>query len=166
MLVGFDNKGGWAAVLNADANLADVMDVSLAGRMSTIGFGSVEDRVQQRSIEEIKQYSVATNVQLGKMMPKKWNMQIPMSYSYGEEFRDPKYDPQFQDVELKDALDKNPNSKNAQDYTRRKSISFINVKKNKNPESKKKPKFYDVENFSVSYAHNEEFHKDYNIKNM
>ncbi|WP_299155927.1 cell surface protein SprA [uncultured Tenacibaculum sp.] len=162
--VGFDNKGGWAAVVNADANLADVMNVSLAGRMSTIGFGNVEDRVQQRSIEEIKQYSVATNVQLGKMMPKKWNMQVPMSYSYGEEFRDPKYDPQFQDVELKDALDKNPNSKNAQDYTRRKSISFINVKKNKNPESKKKPKFYDVENFSVSYAHNEEFHKDYNIE--
>ena len=162
--VGFDNKGGWAAVLNADANLADVMDVSLAGRMSTIGFGNVEDRVQQRSIEEIKQYSVATNIQLGKMMPKKWGMQIPMSYSYGEEFRDPKYDPQFQDVALEDALDKNPNSKNAQDYTRRKSISFINVKKNKNPESKKKPKFYDVENLSVSYAHNEEFHKDYNIE--
>ena len=162
--VGFDNKGGWAAVLNADANLADVMDVSLAGRMSTIGFGSVEDRVQQRSIEEIKEYSVATNVQLGKMMPQNWNMQIPMSYSYGEEFRDPKYDPQFQDVKLADALDKNPNSKNSQDYTRRKSISFINVKKNKNPKSKKKPKFYDVENISVSYAHNEEFHKDYNIE--
>ncbi|CAM1334480.1 cell surface protein SprA [Tenacibaculum aestuariivivum] len=163
-VVGFDNKGGWAAVVNADANLADVMDISLAGRMSTIGFGNVEDRVQQRSIEEIKQYSVATNIQLGKMMPKKWHIQLPMSYSYGEEFRDPKYDPQFQDIELKDALDKNPNSKNAQDYTRRKSISFINVKKNKNPESKKQPKFYDVENVSVSYAHNEEFHKDYNIE--
>ncbi|CAM1345870.1 T9SS outer membrane translocon Sov/SprA [Tenacibaculum crassostreae] len=162
--VGFDNKGGWAAVVNADANMADVLDVSLAGRMSTVGFGNVEDRVQQRSIEEIKQYSVATNVQLGKMMPKKWNMQVPMSYTYGEEFRDPKYDPQFQDVELKDAIDKNPNSKNAQDYTRRKSISFINVKKNRNPESKKKPKFYNVENFSASYAHSEEFHKDYNIE--
>ncbi|WP_408024543.1 T9SS outer membrane translocon Sov/SprA [Tenacibaculum sediminilitoris] len=162
--VEFDNKGGWAAVVNADANMADVLDISLAGRMSTVGFGNVEDRVQQRSIEEIKQYSIATNVQLGKMMPKKWNMQVPMSYSYGEEFRDPKYDPQFQDVPLEDAVDKNPNSKNSQDYTRRKSISFINVKKNRNPESKKKPKFYDVENFSASYSHSEEFHKDYNIE--
>ncbi len=163
-VVGFDNKGGWAAVVNADANFADVMNVSLGGRMSTIGFGNVEDRVQQRSLEEVKQYDVATNVQLGKMMPPKWNLQVPMSLSYGEEFRDPKYDPQFQDVELKDALDKNPNSKNAQDYTRRKSISFINVKKNRNPESKKKQKFYDVENLSVSYSFNEEFHKDYNIE--
>ena len=163
-VVGFDNKGGWATVISADANLADVMDVSLAGRMSTIGFGSIEDRVQQRSIEEIKQYSVTTNIQLGKMMPKKWNIQLPMNYSYGEEFRNPKYDPQFQDIELEDALGKNPNSKNAQDYTRRKSISFINVKKNKNPESKKTPKFYDVANVSVSYAHNEELHRDYNIE--
>ncbi|SOS76000.1 cell surface protein SprA [Tenacibaculum piscium] len=163
-VVGFDNKGGWATVVNADANLADVMDVSLAGSMSTIGFGSIEDRVQQRSIEETKQYSVATNIQVGKMMPPKWNMQVPMSYSYGEEFRDPKYDPQFQDIELKEALDKNPNSKNSQDYTRRKSISFINVKKNKNPKSTQKPKFYDVENLSVSYAHNEELHRDYNIE--
>ncbi|CAL2090197.1 T9SS translocon protein precursor SprA [Tenacibaculum sp. 190524A02b] len=171
--VGFDNKGGWAAVVNADANLADVMDISLGGRMSTIGFGNVEDRVQQRSIEEVKQYNVATNVQLGKMMPKKWGMQIPMSYSYGEEFRDPKYDPQFQDVTIEQARDAANNSgnekakeniANAQDYTRRKSISFINVKKNRNPESKKKQKFYDVENLSVSYSFNEEYHKDYNIK--
>ncbi|TYP99662.1 protein involved in gliding motility SprA [Tenacibaculum adriaticum] len=167
--VGFDNKGGWAAVLNVDANFADVADVSLAGRMSTVGFGNVEDRVQERSIEETKQYNVATNVQLGKMMPKKWNMQVPMSYAYGEEFADPKYDPQYQDVELADALDSGSdqvkqNSQNAQDYTRRKSISFINVKKNKNPESKEKPKFYDVENLSVSYSFNEEFHKDYNIE--
>ncbi|MGG8496354.1 cell surface protein SprA [Tenacibaculum sp. TC6] len=171
--VGFDNKGGWAAVLSADANLADVMNVSLGGRMSTIGFGNVEDRVQQRSIEEVKQYNVATNVQLGKMMPKKWNMQVPMSYSYGEEFRDPKYDPQLQDVTIqqaRDAAETTGNEKakenvaNAQDYTRRKSISFINVKKNRNPESKKKEKFYDVENFSVSYSFNEEFHKDYNVE--
>ncbi|TCI84449.1 T9SS outer membrane translocon Sov/SprA [Tenacibaculum sp. M341] len=175
--VDFDNDGGWAAVLNADANLADVADVSLAGRMSTVGFGNVDQRVQERSLEEAKQYNVSTNVQLGKMMPKKWNMQVPMSYSYGEEFVDPKFDPQSQDIELskaRDVLNNAPasaqrdkaleNLNNAQDYTRRKSISFINVKKNRNPKSDKKPKFYDVENFSASYSFNEEFHKDYNIE--
>ncbi|WP_442265069.1 cell surface protein SprA [Tenacibaculum sp. ZS6-P6] len=167
--VGFDNKGGWAAVLNADANFADVADVTLAGSMSTVGFGNVDQRVQERSLEENKQYSVATNVQLGKMMPKKWNMQVPMSYSYGEQFIDPKFDPQYQDVELADAKASGSdqvkrNAENAQDYTRRKSISFINVKKNRNPKSDKKPKFYDVENVSVSYAFNEEFHRDYNIQ--
>lgn len=167
--VGFDNQGGGAAVLNADANFADVIDLSLAGRISTIGFGNVDQRVQERSLKETKQYNVATNVQLGKMMPKKWNVQVPMSYSYGEEFIDPKFDPQYQDVELSAAKQSGSdqvkrNAENAQDYTRRKSISFINVKKNRNTKSDKKPKFYDVENIAVSYSFSEEFHRDYNIK--
>ncbi len=162
---GFDNKGGWAAVVSADANFADVADFSVTGRMQTIGFGNVEDRVNQRSLEETKQYDFSTNINLGKvLMPKKWGVQLPMSYSFGEEFRDPKFDPQYQDVKFADAKNVNPNSKNSQDYTSRKSISFNNVKKNRNPESTKKPKPYDVENFSASYAYSEEFHKDYNIE--
>jgi cell surface protein SprA len=162
---GFDNKGGWAAVVSADASFADVADFSVTGRMQTIGFGNVEDRVNQRSLEETRQYDFSTNIDLGKVLtPKKWGIQLPMSYSFGEEFRDPKFDPQYQDVKFADAKDVNPNSKNSQDYTSRKSISFNNVKKNRNPQSEKKPKPYDVENFSVSYAYAEEFHKDYNVE--
>ena len=162
---GFDNKGGWAAVINADANFADVANVSLAGSMSTIGFGNVGDRVNQRSLDETKQYDVATTINLGKVLtPENWGIQLPMSYSIGEKFIDPKFDPQYQDVVLKDALEQNPNSEFSRDYTKRTSISFINVKKNRNPNSTKKPKFYDVENVSVSYSHNKEFHRDYNIK--
>ena len=161
---GFDNKGGWAAVVNAGANFADLANVSVAGRVQTIGFGNVEDRVNQRSIEETKQYDISTNINLGKMLPKSWGVELPMSYSVGEEFRDPKYDPQYQDVKFADAVEVNPNSKNSQDYTLRKSISFNNVRKNRNPETTKKPQIYDVENFSVSYAFSEEFHKDYNIE--
>ena len=161
---GFDNKGGWAAVINADANFADLADISVTGRMQTIGFGNVEDRVNQRSIEETRQYDISTNINLGKMMPKNWGVQLPMSYSIGEEFRDPKYDPQYQDVKFADAKEVNPNSINSQDYTLRKSISFNNVKKNRNPESTKKPKPYDIENFSVTYAFSEEYRKNYNIE--
>ncbi len=163
----FDNDGGWAAVLNADANFADVATVSVSGRMQTIGFGNVSDRVTQRSLDETKQYDISTSVELGKVFtPKKWGIQLPMSYSVGEEFVNPKYDPQYQDVKLADARDVNPNSKFSNSYTKRTSISFMNVKKNRNPQSKRKPRFYDVENLSVSYAHNKEFHRDYNIENF
>ncbi|PQJ68969.1 T9SS outer membrane translocon Sov/SprA [Polaribacter butkevichii] len=162
---GFDNQGGWAAVLNADANFADVANVSLSGSMSTVGFGNVEERVNQRSLDETKQYDVATTINLGKVLtPKDWGIQLPMSYSVGEVYIDPKYDPQFQDVELADALGENENSEFSRDYTKRTSISFTNVKKNRNPNSTKKPKFYDVENLAVSYAHNKEFQRNYNIK--
>ena len=161
----FDNKGGWAGVLNADANFADVANVSLATRMSTVGFGNVGDRVNQRSLDETRQYDIATTIHLGKVLtPKNWGIQLPMSYSIGETFIDPKFDPQYQDVALKDAITQNPNSEFSRDYTKRTSISFTNVKKNRNPNSTKKPKFYNVENLSVSYAHNKEFHRDYNIQ--
>ncbi|MGJ8743330.1 cell surface protein SprA [Polaribacter sp.] len=161
----FDNKGGWAAVVNADANFADVANVSLSGSMSTVGFGNVEDRVGQRSLDETKEYDVSTSINLAKVLtPQKWGLQIPMSYSTGEKFIDPQYDPQYQDVKLEDALEQNSNSEFSRDYTKRTSISFINVKKNRNPNTTKKPKFYDVENVSVSYAHNTETHRDYNVQ--
>ena len=60
---------------DADANFADLADISVTGRMQTIGFGNVEDRVNQRSIEETRQYDISTNINLGKMMPKKWGVQ-------------------------------------------------------------------------------------------
>jgi cell surface protein SprA len=162
---GFDNKGGWAAVVNADANFADVANVSLAGSMSTVGFGNLEDRVNQRSLDETKQYDITTSINLGKVFtPKKWGIQLPMTYSTGETFIDPKFDPQYQDVKLEDAIGQNPNSAFSRDYTKRTSISFNNVRKNRNPNTAKKPKFYDVENVSVSYAHNRETHRDYNIQ--
>lgn len=162
---GFDNEAGWAAVLNADANFADVANVSLSGSLQTIGFGNVEDRVNQRSLDETKEYDVSTTVNLGKVItPEKWGIQLPMTYSVGEKFIDPKFDPQYQDVLLEDAISQNPNSEFSRDYTKRTSISFINVRKNRNPNSTKKPRFYDIENIAVSYAHNKEFHRDYNIE--
>ena len=65
---GFDNEAGWAAVVNADANFADVANVSLSGSIQTIGFGNVEDRVNQRSLDETKEYDVATTINLGKVI--------------------------------------------------------------------------------------------------
>ncbi|QMU63210.1 MAG: cell surface protein SprA [Flavobacteriaceae bacterium] len=161
---GFDNEGGWAAVVNADANFADIANVNVTGRIQTIGFGNVEDRVNQRSLDEVKQYNITTSVNLGKMMPKNWGVQLPMNYSIGEEFKNPKFDPQYQDVVLSEAAQSNPNSRFSGDYTKRRSISFINVKKNRSSQSTKTPKFYDVENLTASYAFNEEYRRDYNIE--
>jgi len=160
----FDNDGGWAAVVSADANFADFADVAVTGRMETQGFGGIEQRVNERSQEDTKLYDLVTNVNLGQLLPKKWGIQLPLNYSIAEEVRDPKYDPQYQDVLFDDAKNINPNSEKARDYTKRRSISLINVRKQLNPSSDKKQRFYSVENLSVSYAYNETFHKDYNIQ--
>ncbi len=157
----FDNKGGWAANINADGNFADFADISFVGSASSIGFGSIDQRVSERNQEDIKQYNIITNVNLGKLFPKDWGVNLPMNYSTAEEFRDPKYDPQLQDVLFSDA--KNTNSDESRNYTQRTSLSFMNVKKDRtNADKKKRP--YDVENLSVSYAYNQTYHRDYNTK--
>ena len=160
----FDNEGGWAGVISADANIADFADIAVTGRMETKGFGGIDNRVNERSQEDVKLYDLITNVNMGKLLPKKWGIQLPLSYSISEEIQDPKYDPQYQDVLFEEAQEINPNSDKAQDYTKRKSISLMNVRKEYNPDSNKKQRFYNVENLSVSYAYNETFHRDYNVE--
>jgi len=163
----FDNEGGWAAVVSADANFADLMDVSVTGRMSTKGYGNVDQSVNERSQEDVKQYDAVTNLNAGKFLPKNWGIQLPVNFSIGEEVKDPKYDAQYQDIVLEDTNDENsPHRNDAQDYTKRTSISFLNVRKSRNPKSTKKQRFYDVENLAVSYAYNEIYHRDYNVKNF
>ena len=161
----FDNNAGWAAVISADANFADFADVSVTGRIETIGFGGIEQRVNERSQEDSKYYDLVTNIDLGKLLPKNLGVRLPLNYSISEEIHDPKYDPQYQDVLFDDAKDINPNSDKSRDHTKRKSISLIGVRKtrtNNNPD--KKVHFYDIENLSVSYAYNEMKHKDYNVE--
>ncbi len=161
----FDNDGGWAAVVSADANIADFADIAVTGRMETKGFGGIEQRVNERSQEDTKLYDLVTNVNVGKLLPKNWGVSLPLSYSVSEEVKDPKYDSQYQDVLFEDTnLENSPNRESSQDYTKRRSISLINVRKEFNPNSERKQRFYNVENLSVSYAYNETYHRDYNVQ--
>ena len=155
-----NNKGGMAAVSSFDGNLADFATVSASGKMSTIGFGTLDQGPNERSREDLKQYNIVTNMSLGKLLPKKWGVNLPFNYSVGEDFITPKYDPFNQDIELQQLLNvtTNPTDKKnikdrAIDYTRRKSINFIGVKKERG--EKQKQHFYDPENLTLSYSYNE-----------
>ena len=68
-----DNKGGYAAVANLDTNLADFANVSATTRVGTIGFGALEQGPNERSREDVFQYDIVTNVNLGKLLPKNGN---------------------------------------------------------------------------------------------
>ncbi len=164
-----DNEGGWAAILNLDTNFADFANVSATGRMSTAGFGSVDQGPNERSREDVKQYDVVTNINVGQLLPKKWGLQIPFNYGQSEELITPKYDQQYKDLELQTRLDATEDSaerkrikENSEDYTRRKSINFIGVKKARTGESK--PRFYDVENLTLNYSYNKVEHRDFEIE--
>ncbi|MEL1253326.1 cell surface protein SprA [Flavobacterium sp. DGU38] len=164
-----DNKGGMAAILNIDTNMADFATVSATGRKSTIGFGSIEEGANERDREDIQQYNIVTNLNLGKLLPPKWGINLPFNYAIGEEVITPEYDPFNQDIKLEQLLNETTdqaqkdNIKNrAIDYTKRKSINFIGVRKDRAPEQK--AHVYDVENFTFSQSYNQVERHDYEIE--
>jgi cell surface protein SprA len=170
-LAELDNKGGMAAVASLDANMADFATVSATGRLSTFGFGSLEQGPNERSREDIKQYNIVTNFSLGKLLPKKWGINLPFNYAIGEEYITPEYDPFNQDIRLQQLLDNTPdeaeqrNIRNrAIDYTKRQSINFIGVRKERGEEQKSH--FYDPENLTLSYSYNQVERHNYEIENF
>ncbi|WP_425549115.1 cell surface protein SprA [Aquimarina addita] len=163
------NQGGWATVGSMDANIADFATISASGRLSTIGFGGIEQGPNERSNEDIKQYDLTTNVNLGQLLPKKWGIQVPFNYSRGVEVITPQYDPEFLDIELQDRLDNIDNEverdqieEQSIDYTKRESFNVIGLRKDRVGE--KKPKVYDVENFTFSGTYNQTDHHDFEIE--
>lgn len=170
-LTDFDEKGGWAANARVTARLADFGTVTLAGNMSTPGFGSIEKKVSERQKETIKSYDFSSSVELGKFLPEKYNVRVPMYVGYSETRSTPQYNPLDPDILLKPVLN-DVNLEQSirdslkfvtEDYTRRKSINFTNVKKEKT-KGAKKSHVYDIENFAFTYAFNEIFRRNINIE--
>lgn len=166
-----DNQGGYAAVGNLDANLADFANISATSRVSTIGFGGIEEGPNERSREDVFQYDIVTNVNLGQMLPKKWGINLPFNYGISEQTITPKYDPYYQDIELQTLIDQTEDAdqkaeieNRAIDYTKHRSVNFIGVKKDRAPEQKQH--FYDVENLTLSYSYNQTEHHDYEIEDL
>ena len=167
-VAGMDNSKGMAAVLNVDTNFADLATVSATGRTSTIGFGGIEEGPNERSREDVQQYNIVANLSLGKLLPPKWKITLPFNYAIGEEIITPEYDPFNQDIKLNQLLDyttdtaKKDNIKiRAIDYTKRQSINFIGVRKERGEEQK--PHVYDPENFTFSQSFNEVNRHDFEI---
>ncbi|SDC98217.1 T9SS outer membrane translocon Sov/SprA [Williamwhitmania taraxaci] len=166
-LTSFDESGGWAANARTSIKLADLGNVSVAGSIIKAGFGSIESNVNERSKENIYQYDVASNFELGRFFPDKLGLKIPMFIGYSEIFKNPEYNPLDQDIRLQDALD-NADSKHerdsikrySQDYTRRKSINFTNVKFVK---TKGQPRFYDIANWATTYSYSELFARNVDL---
>ncbi|OOG74678.1 cell surface protein SprA [Flavobacterium sp. A45] len=168
-LADMDNKGGMAALLNIDTNFADLATVSFTGNIKNFGFGTIEQGPNERSREDIQQYNVVTNINLGKFLPNKWGVNVPFNYSIGEEIIKPEYDPFYEDIKLKQVLDdadteaeRKSKLNQAIDYTKRKSINLIGVRKERSAE--KKPMPYDAENFTFSQYYNEVERHDFEIE--
>jgi cell surface protein SprA len=152
-----DEEGGYAALARVDFTLADLGTLSISGNMHTKGFGTLEQRVNDRARDNFYQYDISTTLELGKLLPKNAGISIPVFASYSQSISTPEYDPYDLDIKLKDKLKVVPTSqkdsirKTAVDYTSIKTVNFTNVKKNKTND--KKSRIYDISNVDVSYSY-------------
>ena len=157
-LSSLDEKGGWAALGRIDVNLADLGTLSLSGNSHSTGFGTLEQRINERFRDNFYQFDLSANLELGKLLPAKAALSIPFFGSYQQSVSTPEYDPYDMDIKLKDkvkdassAAAKDSIKNAAVDFTSTTTVNFTNVRKNRT--STKKPKVYDISNFDVSYSY-------------
>ncbi len=159
-LTDFDEKGGYAAMARMDVQLADLGTVSVSGNMHTAGFGAIDQRVNERFRDDYLQYDVAANLDLGKLLPKKASISVPVYAGYSQAVSNPEYDPYDMDIKLKDKLrlartaeERDSIKRDAQDFTAIKSLNFTNVRKLNQGGGSLKP--WSVENFDISYSYSQ-----------
>jgi cell surface protein SprA len=157
-LSSIDEHGGWAALGRIDLNLADLGTISISANTHSAGFGTLEQRVNDRYRDNFTQFDVSANLELGKLLPPKAAISIPVFASYQQSVSKPEYDPYDMDIKLKDKVkgaatkaEKDSIREAAVDFTSTTTINFTNVRKNRT--STKKPKIYDISNFDISYSY-------------
>lgn len=158
-LTDFDEKGGWAANARMSVKLADLGNVSVAGKTSTVGWGSIDQGVQERSQEDFYQYDIATNLELGKFLGPESRLSMPFYFGFSKSVASPEYYPLDPDIPMDVALKSAENEaardsikRMSQNVVKRKSVNFTNVKLKP---KKEKVQFYSPSNLSATYSYNE-----------
>ncbi len=160
----FDEKGGWAAQGNVNLTLSDLGSVNVAGRKETVGFGALDQSLLERRNDDFTSLNIAMNMELGRFLPEKAKISLPLYYSYSNQETSPQYDPLNQDILLKESLN------NVDTQQQRDSITAIAITKNTTKSlslsnakvniKSKNPMPYDPANFSFTYSQNENNIKD------
>lgn len=163
----FDDQGGWAARGQVNTKLADFAEMTLSGNRRTIGFGGLSASLQQRSQEDIRGFDFQSSVNLGKFFPQESGVKIPMFYSHSEKVKTPRYNPLNRDVLLDTRLElaqsqseRDSIKRRVQDLTKRRSLSFTNVRKDRTGQGRGNRNMFDVENFSATYSYKERYRRN------
>ena len=162
-LSNLNDQAGYAANGRVDIKLADLGTLYLSGAVRSVGFGSLDQSINERSLSKTTQLDVATNLELGKLLPKNLGLSVPFYGSISQSVSKPEYDPYDLDVKLQDKIDaaapadRDSIEREALDVTLIKSFNFTNVRKNNI--TGKKLKLWSIENFDFSYSYT---HTDHN----
>lgn len=154
-LSGIERNKGYAARTSVQFNMADLANVQLSGSYTSVDFGGLDSSPAERSQDSRREYAIASNVNVDKLLPEKWNrIKLPLSLSYGESIQAPKYNPLDSDVELDEAYNKETIRKVASTKRTNRSIGLNGLRIEK-PEHIDKPRLLGLENFQLSFNYSD-----------
>ncbi|WP_426483232.1 cell surface protein SprA [Chryseobacterium sp. R2ACT005] len=154
-----ENDGGYAGNASLNFNMGDLATVNANASYTSVGFGNIDSKPAERTQSTQSAFSINTAINVDKFLPEKTGVKIPLNYSYSQTIEDPKYNPLDTDVEFSKAPNREQLKKVARTYTQQRSIGVVNMHKERvNPN--KKPKFYDIENVSVTAVYNDDYFRD------
>lgn len=151
-----DENGAYAALGRVDVQLADLGTISVSANTYTQGWGSIEQRLNERARDNMVQFDAAATIEAGKLLPKAANLSVPIYASINKTIRKPQYDPYDKDVKYKDKLNsaqtkaqKDSIKNTALDQTTIKTINFTNVR----IQPGAKTHLWSLSNFDFSYSY-------------
>ena len=161
----FDSEGGWAAKASMTLNMSDIATVNVGFHKETEGFGSVNQSLSQRRLDNYDQYNFAVQTDLGRFIPEKAKLHAPIYYSYSNEKTTPKYNPLDQDVKLDESIEiceTKEQKDSIMEYavTQRTAKSFSISGLKFDVKTMKNPMPWDPANFSFSYSFNKQHLND------
>jgi len=167
-LTDFINKQGWAATGRVRIDLADFGNIQFTALHTSAGFGSLEEKTNMRSRDNITLLDFGTNMELGKMTPENWGVRLPMHFDYSHNRAVPQYSPFDPDIKYKDVV-RSLNAKEKTDYKNsalniinRTNINFMNMRKERT-NLQKNPHFWDFENWDFSYAYSRQIAHNFDV---
>ncbi|RZK40115.1 MAG: cell surface protein SprA, partial [Hymenobacter sp.] len=166
----FETQGGWAANARLNVKLADLANITATGSFIGVGFGGLQDKAQARSTSDVIRGDLNATIAADKFLPPALHLKVPVLVQGSVQTSTPQYDPLDPDTKLNQSLQKfQTDDAKAQyrklvvDRTTSRSISVLNVRKERTPtQTKVHP--WDIENVAVSYAITERTHTDINTQ--
>lgn len=164
--IGLNEDGAYAAQAKAQLKMADFGDINAAASYSSIGWGNLDQRLLERSRQEVIQFDASTALSLGKLLPKFLPINLPFFAQYTTSIKKPQFDPYQEDISGKELAAISPADQREDIIERGKekttitSYNVTNVRK----EGGKGGKPWSLENLSGSYSFTETKKSDPVIK--
>lgn len=165
-LSGINHRGGWAATANAQLNFSDVVAFGSGYSRSTVGFGSLDDNPNLRSLDDTQNFDFSLSTNLGAFLPQGLRLTAPVSYSIIDSRSTPEYDPVYEDLTLLDRLQAAQTAEasaaikeQAQQLTKIQNVAIQGMRIERRSGSRED--FFDIENFSASINSTQTTHSDF-----